>query len=299
MPPTPGRSVRNFALFVVAASAGAVVVMSAAPMVAAVAQGHSPIANSVTVSPSGTASPAVSPSPSPTPSPSPSPSPSPKPTGKPFKGTAAVGALFTVVKGKLQHFCTAAVVQSRHGDLAITAAHCMIGRKLGPKSKVMFAPGYHDGKFPYGKWVVRKDYVDRNWRLHLNPNDDVAFLLVGKPGQKIQKRTGGERLETNYSLPQTVTVIGYPDSTNLPITCTGPARRLHLKGYRQMVFDCGGYTDGTSGGPFLIPATKARPAKVIGVIGGYQAGGDTPSISYSPIFIGNVAALFKRASTYS
>jgi V8-like Glu-specific endopeptidase len=207
--------------------------------------------------------------------------------------------LFTVTNGKLQHFCTAAVVQSKHGDLAITAAHCMLGRTLGSKSQVTFAPGYHDGKFPYGKWVVRKDYVDRKWLLHLDPNDDVAFLLVGQPGQKIQSRTGGERLETNTTLPQTVTVIGYPDGTNLPITCTGPARKLHLKGYRQMVFDCGGYTDGTSGGPFLIPATKTRPAKVIGVIGGYQAGGDTPSISYSPIFIGNIAALFKRANSNS
>jgi V8-like Glu-specific endopeptidase len=250
-------------------------------MVSAAAQGRAPNAKSVTASPSDT----------------PSPSPSPTPTGKSFKGTAPVGALFTVVKGKLRHFCTAAVVQSKHGDLAITAAHCMLGQKLGPKSKVVFGPGYHDGKFPYGKWVVRKDYVDRKWRTHFDPNDDVAFLLLGQAGQKIQKRTGGERLETSYTLPQKVAVIGYPDSTSLPITCTGPARRLRLKGLRQMVFDCGGYTNGTSGGPFLIPATKTRPAKVIGVIGGYQEGGDTPSISYSPIFIGNIAALFKRANS--
>jgi V8-like Glu-specific endopeptidase len=202
-----------------------------------------------------------------------------------------------VKNGKLRHFCTAAVVQSKHGDLAITAAHCMQGRPLGPKSRVTFAPEYHDGKFPYGQWVVRKDYVDRNWRLHHDPNDDVAFLLIGQSGGPIQKRTGGERLETNVTLPQTVRVIGYPDSADLPITCIAPARKLHLKGYRQMVFVCGGYTDGTSGGPFLIPATATSPTKLIGVIGGYQQGGDTPSISYSSLFIGNVAALFKRASS--
>lgn len=66
-----------------------------------------------------------------------------------------------------------------------------------------------------------------------------------------------------------------------------------------MVFRCGGYTDGTSGGPFLIPAAETRPTKIIGVIGGYQLGGFTPSVSYSPIFIGNVASLFKRATIYS
>src|SRR5215472_2663633 len=236
-----------------------------------------------------TASPALSPSPSP--------SPSPTPTAVSFKGTPAVGALFTIKRGKLRHFCTAAVVQSKHGDLVVTAAHCVQGRRLGPKSTVTFAAEYHNGKFPFGRWIVRSEYVDRNWRLHKDANDDVAFLLIGQPGRKIQKQTGGEKLVTNVPLPQTVQVIGYPDSAERPITCTGPARRLHLTGYRQMVFDCGGYTDGTSGGPFLIPATKTSPTEVIGVIGGYQQGGNTPSVSYSPLFIGNIAALFKRANS--
>ena len=52
-----------------------------------------------------------------------------------------------------------------------------------------------------------------------------------------------------------------------------------------MEFDCGGYTNGTSGGPFLAnvhPATGL--GTVIGVIGGYEQGGDTPSVSYSARF---------------
>ena len=60
-----------------------------------------------------------------------------------------------------------------------------------------------------------------------------------------------------------------------------------------MEFDCGGYTDGTSGGPFLAnvhPAT-GRGA-VIGVIGGYEQGGDTPIVSYSARFGPAVAALY-------
>ena len=214
-----------------------------------------------------------------------------------FKGTPAVGALFTVKHGRLLHFCTAAVVQSRQANLAITAAHCMEGLRLGPKTTVMFAPGYRDGKFPYGRWIVRSEFVDRKWRLHQDPNDDFAFLVIGQAGRRIQKRTGGEKLQTNVALPHLTQVIGYPDSTNLPVRCTAPARRLHLKGYRQMVFDCGGFSDGTSGGPFLIRASRSGPTEVIGVIGGYQQGGDSPSVSYSSVFIGNVAALFKRANS--
>ena len=286
MPQSRVRPVRALALFVATASAGALIVMSVVPETLAVAQGRTPGPKPVT------ASPALSPSPTP----SPSPSPSPTPTAVSFRGTPAVGALFITVKGQLQHFCTAAVVQSKHADLAITAAHCMLGRRLGRKSSVTFAPGYHDGKFPFGRWIVRYEYVDRNWRLHQDANDDVAFLLIGQPGRQIEKHTGGEKVETNVPLPETVQVIGYPDSTERPVRCAGPARRLHLTGYRQMVFDCGGYTNGTSGGPFLLPATKTSPTEVIGVIGGYQQGGYTPSVSYSPIFIGNVAALFKRAN---
>jgi V8-like Glu-specific endopeptidase len=216
------------------------------------------------------------------------------PTAVAFKGNSAVGALFS---GKLGHFCTAAVVDSRHGNLAITAAHCMQGLRLGSHSTVTFAPGYHNGKFPYGKWIVRSEFVDVNWKRHHDANDDFAFLVVGRAGQRIQRRTGGERLETDVALPQAAEVIGYPDATRRPVRCHAPAKRFHLKGYRQMVFDCGGFTNGTSGGPFLMHVSrKTGRGGVFGVIGGYQQGGDTPSVSYSALFRRNVADLFKQAS---
>jgi V8-like Glu-specific endopeptidase len=219
------------------------------------------------------------------------------PTAVAFSGTAAVGALFTVKRGKLVHFCTASVVHSRHGDLAITAAHCMQSRRLGSHSTVTFAPGYHDGKFPFGRWLVRSEFVDVNWKRHQDANDDFAFLVVGKAGQQVQKRTGGEGLETDVTLPRAAQVIGYPDATNRPVKCDGPAKRLQLKGYRQMVFDCGGFTNGTSGGPFLMHVSrKTGRGGIFGVIGGYQKGGDTASVSYSALFRRNVADLFKQAS---
>jgi len=257
-------------------------------------------AQSAAASPSSSPSPSVSPSPSPSlpssPSPSPSPSPSQPPTAVAFGGTAAVGALFIVNKGKLSHLCTAAVVQSPHGDLAITAAHCLLGKRLGPAGNVIFAPGYHDGKFPHGRWAVISEIVDSRWRKDRDPNDDVAFFVVGRHGRRIEKYTGAETVKTSIKLPQLVQVIGYPSATNLPVKCTAPARRLPRAGYLQMVFDCGGFTGGTSGGPFLMDVNRSTGAgDVIGVIGGYEEGGDLPSVSYSPIFLQNVAALYKQA----
>jgi V8-like Glu-specific endopeptidase len=213
-----------------------------------------------------------------------------------FRGTSAVGALFAVTKHRLVHFCTAAVVRSRPGNLAITAAHCLDGRHLGLHGNVDFAPGYHNGRFPHGLWVVMSDIVDKSWQRDKNPNDDVAFLVVGRPGHHIQSYTGAETVATSVTLPQVVQVIGYPDRASAPITCTARTQALKLSGYRQLVFDCGGFTNGTSGGPFLMKVSRKTGAgDVIGVIGGYQLGGKFASISYSARFLHNVAELYKQA----
>jgi V8-like Glu-specific endopeptidase len=211
--------------------------------------------------------------------------------GMPFPGTAAVGALFTTSDGSLgTHFCTASVIASPAGNLLITAAHCMAGR---PAGSVVFAPGYHDGNFPYGTWPVTAVYTDQQWQQSQNPDDDVAILVAGLPGTELQSLTGAETLMVAQP-PQPVQVIGYPDGTNEPITCTAPARSF--EGASQMVFDCDDYTDGTSGGPFLADISPATgDGWVIGVIGGYQQGGDTPDISYSPRFYAAVQSLYLTA----
>jgi V8-like Glu-specific endopeptidase len=220
-------------------------------------------------------------------------SPKAQVAGLPFGGTAAVGALFSGSGGKLgSHFCTASVVSSPAGDLLITAAHCLQGKVLDPVGSVVFAPGYHDGSFPYGTWPVTAVYVDSQWRQSQDPDDDVAFLTTGRPGTDIQRVTGAETLMVNQP-PQQVQVIGYPDQMNEPISCAAAARGF---GPTQMVFDCDNYTNGTSGGPFLAnvgPATG--DGWVIGVIGGYEQGGDSPNVSYSPRFVSSLLSLYQMA----
>ena len=211
--------------------------------------------------------------------------------GQAFPGTAAVGALFTTSGGKLgRHFCTASVINSPHGDLVVTAAHCVSGT-----SGAVFVPGYDHGASPYGVWRVTKIYADRSWTSSADPDDDVAFLQVGQPGSivPIEDVTGAEQLETGMPARQLVEVIGYPDATGTPIACRNWTREPMPD---QLEFDCGGYTDGTSGGPFLADVNpQTAQGTVIGVIGGYQQGGLSPQISYSPMFGANVAALYQLA----
>jgi V8-like Glu-specific endopeptidase len=211
--------------------------------------------------------------------------------GQAFAGIPAVGALFTTSHGKLgRHFCTASVVNSPDGDLVITAAHCVSGT-----SGAVFVPGYDHGATPYGVWTVTKVYTDRSWRASSDPDDDVAFLRVGQSGSivPIEDVTGAEQLETGAPTRQLVEVIGYPDGTNAPIACRNWTREP-MK--HQLEFDCGGYTDGTSGGPFLAHVNPSTgQGAVIGVIGGYEQGGLTPQISYSPMFGANIGALYRLA----
>ena len=215
----------------------------------------------------------------------------------PIDGRAAVGALFTSADGRLgSHFCTASVVSSPAGNLLITAAHCLQGRSLSPAGSIVFAPGYHDGRFPRGVWMVTTEYVDAAWSKDQNPDDDVAFLVVGRKGTRIQRHTGAETLKIGEPI-QMVQVVGYPDQTNEPITCTAQA---HYFSPREMVFNCDNFTNGTSGGPFLADVNpKTGEGSVIGVIGGYENGGDTPNVSYSPRFFSVILALYKTAVSES
>jgi len=123
----------------------------------------------------------------------------------------------------------------------------------------------------------------------------VAFLRMSQPGSSvpIEDLTGAEALKTGTPARQLVEVIGYPDSGNQPITCRNWTREPM---WRQLEFDCGGYTNGTSGGPFLADVNPLTgQGTVIGVIGGYEQGGLTPQISYSSMFGANVAALYRQA----
>ena len=213
--------------------------------------------------------------------------------GQAFAGTPAVGALFTASAGKLgQHFCTASVIDSPAGDLAITAAHCV----TSTSGTIDFVPGYNNGRTPYGVWTVTKVYVDQAWNSSSNPDDDFALLRISQPGSSVpvEDETGAEKLATGTPASrQLVQAIGYPNATDQPITCQN---RLSEPMADQLEFDCAGYTDGTSGGPFLSEVNqRTGQGMVVGVIGGYQQGGFTLQISYSSVLGANAAALYKTA----
>jgi len=205
-----------------------------------------------------------------------------------------VGAIFSH-SASGNHFCTASVVDSPRSDLLITAAHCISGGKNGGlEQDIVFIPDYRNGTAPYGVWTPSKLIVDQQWASSSNPDYDVGFVVLSPLGGKnIEDVLGANQLGFDPSYSSLVRVTGYPASADDPVTCRNLTERQSVT---QLKFDCGGFFDGTSGSPWVTgfnPVTHT--GTIIGVIGGYQQGGDTDAISYSSYFGSGIKQLYQHA----
>ncbi len=213
-----------------------------------------------------------------------------------FRGTPAVGALFTTdSSGHLErHFCTASIVNAPTANLVITAAHCLRDVTM---RHVAFVPGYDDGRTPFGVWQVHRLFVDRAWEASADPDDDFAFLIVGQgsSGRRLSNVVSGERLGIDERSNQWIRAIGYPQGLSAPIRCENTGIAFSD---RQVEFDCGGFAPGSSGGPLLVDVNPSTGyGTIIGVIGGYQLGGDQSDISYAARFTGGLAQLYRAVTS--
>jgi V8-like Glu-specific endopeptidase len=210
-----------------------------------------------------------------------------------FPGIPTLGVLYTDSIEK--HFCTASVVESKHGNVILTAGHCVSGTGKG----LRFAPGYHDGKYPYGSYPVTAAYVHANWNKNHNIDYDFAFLTLGKGiynGKSIDVQTavGGNKLVTTDGYKNTVQVLGYNDGQQTPVQCRVGTYEAEAG---QLGFDCGPFSGGTSGSPWLADYnTKTQRGNLIGNIGGLHTGGCTSGISYSPRYGAGTLSVFDRAN---
>ncbi|MEE1826868.1 trypsin-like peptidase domain-containing protein [Streptomyces sp. BE20] len=198
---------------------------------------------------------------------------------------ATVGALFTGGVRPGNHFCTASVLHSSTGNLLLTAAHC-----LDDPAGVTFAPGYRDGRAPYGTWRVTAVHTTTGWSRDGDPDEDFAVLetAADASGHRVEEVVGANPLGTDEDFGTTVRLYGYPSGSEEPLLCTSVTGRHSAY---QRVVDCPDYPGGTSGGPWISTTT----GRVVGTIGGYQEGGDTPDTSYSAYFDHTVAALYAEA----
>jgi V8-like Glu-specific endopeptidase len=224
------------------------------------------------------------------------PSPGTTPSAhNPVLAAPRVGALFEH-DASGNHFCTASVVASPGHDLLMTAAHCINGGKSGGyKTDIVFIPGYQDGATPNGVWTPRKLLVAPQWASSSDPDFDVGFVVLQPlDGKNIEDVLGANKIGFDAGFEHLVRVTGYPASADAPVTCIN---RTSQQSARQVRFECGGFFGGTSGSPWLTSFDpRTRTGTIVGVIGGYQEGGDTDSISYSAYLNGDIRQLYDQAA---
>jgi hypothetical protein len=163
---------------------------------------------------------------------------------------------------------------------------------------MVFAPGFHDGISPYGRWAVTAAHLAPGWLKSQDPHDDFAFLTVAPQTihgrlTEIQQVTGAYTVGDEPRAGQAITVLGYPEASNQgPRTCQ---TKVYLTdGFPS--FDCRGYVAGTSGGPWLV--RSASGTRVVGIIGGRNEGGCVDSSSYSSPLTQAARRAYVKASNH-
>jgi hypothetical protein len=205
-----------------------------------------------------------------------------KMSAAPVPPDAKVGALF-LGAGDL-HTCTAGVLDSKDGDLILTAAHC-----VAADVDTTFVPGFKDDVDQADVWRVDAIYLDPRWVQNQDPLADFAILRVTRDGGGTAEADagGGLTIGTAPKPGTEVTVTGYGLGVGGgPIGCKA-ATESAPGGFPSL--PCGGLVDGTSGAPWTTGAI------VTGLIGGLDGGGCDENISYSPPFDEGVVALLARA----
>jgi V8-like Glu-specific endopeptidase len=197
--------------------------------------------------------------------------------------------------------CSAVTVASAGGDLIATAAHCLGGvvSRIAAPMTVAYIPGAHNGSRPYGVWYPTRIIRPQQWMNGVkNPDFDIAFVTVARPDdpRPLASITGSEHFGAVPAAGTLAVQIGYPYQTTNPVACRTPVRFLSPT---QLELDCADFTSGTSGGPVLTDVDPATGiGTLVGVIGGYQTGGNRSDISYAAAFTPAIQQVYQEASQY-
>jgi V8-like Glu-specific endopeptidase len=225
-----------------------------------------------------------------------------------------VGKLTFSADGILGLNCTATVIDgtpaANSEELILTAAHCIegtIGRIAYTSTNLVFSPMWHNNKNPFGTWTVKRVFLNSGWLTcaipiidcKTNPLYDYAVIVLNpKNGKGVGDVTGADGWSANQ--PRTiagVTIAGIPATSPGTLVTTAHTVTVTESGepYRQA--STPGFTDGSSGGPWLRDfSTKTGRGVLIGDTGGFEQGGPSSgSPSYSDYWTNSFAAVVKAA----
>jgi hypothetical protein len=195
-----------------------------------------------------------------------------------------IGAVF--LGSQLLHTCSGSVLDSKAGDLIITAAHC-----ISDGVDAYFVPGFGDDADPEDFWHVDAVYLDPRWLSDQDPTADYAIARVSTDdGRSVESDAdGGFVLGPAPRQGAAIAVTGYALGIGGgPVGCS-TATIASERGFPAL--PCAGLSDGTSGSPWVSGAA------IKGLTGGLDGGGCDENVSYSAPFGDAVVHLLERAES--
>ncbi|MFE3140734.1 trypsin-like serine peptidase [Streptomyces scopuliridis] len=130
-----------------------------------------------------------------------------------------VGKLFATLPDGRDGQCSASVIVSNTGSALWTAAHCVHEGKNNENgffSNVTFAPAYHGGQTPWGKWeadklIVPTSWADGDFDRQLDADMGSVVLKPLAPYGKIQDAMGAYGYQFSFNTDYSdVLTFGYP-----------------------------------------------------------------------------------------
>jgi V8-like Glu-specific endopeptidase len=165
--------------------------------------------------------------------------------------TAAIGKLFTN-----NGYCSASVVSGN--NIIVTAAHCCWNRSnnswIGGWS---FAPGYNNGRAPYGVFTWADARVPNSWINNGDIPSDVCVIRLQNDatGHPVTYYTGWLGRAWNQSPSQPMTAFGYPGNIgggNNLVSCTAASSAQPSSCGSGVLNMACNMTYGSSGGPWIM-----------------------------------------------
>jgi hypothetical protein len=194
------------------------------------------------------------------------------------------------------YVCSGSVVESPHGDVVLTAGHCLIDPETGGKStgELIFIPGYRNGTAPYGMWEAEYFTTTETWKKTAKPGSaaneggDLAFVTLKKnhEDEDVEDVVGSLGIGFDSACNQVYTQFGYPAETPY----NGELLYSHTTGYAgadtnsafspEPMRIASDFTRGASGGPWAIGIGTA-PTVLSLTAYGYA---NQPGYLYGPYF---------------
>jgi V8-like Glu-specific endopeptidase len=172
------------------------------------------------------------------------------PAGTARAQTAAIGRLFTNLGT-----CSASVISPN--SIIVTAAHCCWNRSnsswIGGWS---FAPGYNNGRAPYGMFNWADARVLNSWISNGDIPSDICLIKLQNDaaGRPVTYYTGWLGRSWNYPPSQPMTAFGYPGNIgggNNLVSCTAQSSAQPSSCGSGVLNMACNMTYGSSGGPWI------------------------------------------------